>query len=82
MRSDPAIWGLLGIVLGVDMIVLFLATAIGISGLVLLTGGLASVVLGPLWWVSVARLLWAPGTAGVTPRPAASTPPVGDGTHG
>ena len=50
--------GLLGMVLGVDMVVLFLATAAGIGPLVLLTGGLASIVLGPIWWVSVARRLW------------------------
>ena len=42
------------------MVVLFLATAVGIGPLVLLAGGLASVVLGPIWWVSVGRLLWAP----------------------
>ena len=51
--------GTLGIVLGADMVVLFLATAVGVGPLVLVTGGLASVVLGPIWWVWVARLLWA-----------------------
>lgn len=30
-----------------------------------LTGGLASVILGPIWWVSVARLLWLPAMAQV-----------------
>jgi hypothetical protein len=44
--------------LGIDMVVLLLATATGVGPLVLLTGGLASVILGPLWWVSVGRLLW------------------------
>ncbi len=58
LRPDKARLGLLGIVLGVDMVVLFVATAVGIGGLVLVTGGLASVVLGPIWWVSLARLLW------------------------
>jgi hypothetical protein len=63
-RAQPRL-GQLGIVLGVDMAVLFLATAIGVGPLVLLTGGLASVILGPIWWVGVARLLWAePQTAG------------------
>jgi hypothetical protein len=56
--------GLLGVVLGIDMVVLFLATAAGVRPLVLLTGGLASVVLGPMWWVSVARRLWGPPTGG------------------
>lgn len=62
--------GLLGIVLGLDMVVLFVATAVGIGPLVLLTGGLASVVLGPLWWVSIARVLRSadpPGSGGIAP---------------
>jgi hypothetical protein len=57
-RLQPRL-GLLGVVLGVDMVLLFLATALGVSALVLVTGGLASVVLGPAWWVSAGRLLWA-----------------------
>lgn len=66
VRSDDRRLGLLGVVLGCDMVVLFLATAVGVGALVLLTGGLASVVLGPIWWVAVARLLWrgGPQTAG------------------
>jgi len=55
--------GLLGVVLGLDMVVLFLATATGMGQLILLTGGLASVVLGPIWWISVARLLSRPMSA-------------------
>lgn len=66
VRRDHQRLGLLGVVLGCDMVALFLATAVGIGPLVLVTGGLASVILGPLWWVSVARLLWrgAPQAAG------------------
>jgi hypothetical protein len=60
IRPDRARLGTLGVVLGIDMVVLFLATAIGIGPLILLTGGLASVVLGPIWWVALARELWAP----------------------
>lgn len=58
IRRDRPRLGTLGIVLGADMALLFVATAIGVSALVLLTGGLASVILGPIWWISVARLLW------------------------
>jgi hypothetical protein len=58
IRGREPRFGLLGVVLGVDMVVLFLATAAGAGPLVLLTGGLASVVLGPMWWVSVARRMW------------------------
>lgn len=50
--------GLLGVVLGIDMVVLFIANAVGINALVLLTGGLASVVLGPVWWFGIASVLW------------------------
>jgi len=50
--------GVLGIVLGADMILLFVATSVGINALVLLTGGLASVILGPAWWFGIAHILW------------------------
>ncbi len=66
IRPERRRLGQLGVALGIDMVVLFVATAVGIGPLVLLTGGLASVVLGPIWWISVARLLWAP--AGVPAR--------------
>lgn len=52
--------GLLGIVLGIDMAVLFVATALGVGPLILITGGLASVILGPLWWIAIAWFLHAP----------------------
>jgi len=71
VRGDRPRLGLLGIVLGIDMVLLFVATAAGIGPLVLLTGGLASVVLGPIWWISVARLLW-PGGAASRDQPAAA----------
>lgn len=50
--------GLLGIVLGADLIVLFLATAAGVHALVLAAGGAASLILVPAWWTGMARLLW------------------------
>src|SRR5207253_671042 len=50
--------GTLGVVLGLDMVALFVANSIGAQPLVLVTGGLASVILGPIWWVGVGGLLW------------------------
>jgi hypothetical protein len=48
---------ILGIVGGVDLIVLFFATVAGSTTLILLTGGLASVVLGPAFWIWSGRIL-------------------------
>jgi hypothetical protein len=42
-----------------DMVALFVASAAGVNAVVLVTGGLASVVLGPAWWLGVARLVTA-----------------------
>ena len=47
----------LAVVAGVDLVVLFIATVIGSTPLILLTGGLASVVLGPIFWSMTGRLL-------------------------
>ena len=52
--------GTLGIVLGVDMVALLVANSLGSTPAVLVTGGLASVILGPIWWISVGRLLLKP----------------------
>jgi hypothetical protein len=59
LRGASRRLGLLGAVLGGDLVVLFAATAIGVGPLVLLAGGLASVVLGPAFWLGAARLLAA-----------------------
>ena len=56
-RSAPRL-ARLGLVLGADMVALFVATAAGVNAAVLVTGGLASVVLGPAWWLGAARMLW------------------------
>ena len=49
----------LAIVAGVDLVLLFIATVIGNTPLILVTGGLASVVLGPVFWAMTGRLLTA-----------------------
>jgi hypothetical protein len=66
--------GGLGVLLGADMIVLFLATAAGVNAAVLITGGMASVLLGPLWWLGIASLLWRPDR--VSPARTATTAPI------
>lgn len=74
LRATRPRLGLLGVVLGIDLLALFVATAVGIQPLVLVTGGLAAVVLGPIWWGGIARLLWRSGATtmiGEVRRPAA-----------
>ena len=46
---------------GIDLILLFAATALGSTPLILVTGGLASVVFGPIFWAMTGRLLTAQG---------------------
>ena len=43
--------------LGVDLVLLFVSSALTATVPILITGGLASVILGPAWWLSVVRLL-------------------------
>jgi vacuolar-type H+-ATPase subunit I/STV1 len=54
----PVYWQL-AIVGGIDLIVLFVATVLGSTPLILVTGGLASVLLGPAFWLMTGRLLTA-----------------------
>jgi hypothetical protein len=72
LRSTNPRLGVVGLVLGGDMVILFVANAVGIPVLVLLTGGLASVILGPIWWFGIARLLLA-DTSMPTSMPASIT---------
>jgi hypothetical protein len=58
LRDRNRILGVLGMVLGVDMVLLFAASAFASTVPILVTGGLASVVLGPAWWVGVGVDLW------------------------
>jgi hypothetical protein len=64
VRERNRFVAVLGQILGVDMVLLFLASAFTSTIAILITGGLASVVLGPLWWVSVGLWLYrgAPAT--------------------
>jgi hypothetical protein len=43
--------GALGIVAGTDLVLLYLATLVGSETFILVFGGLASVVLGPIFWL-------------------------------
>jgi hypothetical protein len=56
----PRMLGTIALVNGIDLLVLFIATATGMGTLVLATGGLASVVLGPLLWGAIGRALGEP----------------------
>lgn len=53
--SFPRTLGTVALVNGVILILLFVATATGAGTLVLLTSGLASVILGPLQWAWLGR---------------------------
>jgi hypothetical protein len=57
LRDRNRILGVLGLVLGVDMVLLFASSAFAGTVPIFITGGLASVVLGPAWWVGVAVYL-------------------------
>jgi hypothetical protein len=57
LRPRSRFVALLGQVLGVDMVLLFVASATVSTVPTLITGGLAAVVLGLVWWASVALLL-------------------------
>lgn len=45
------------IVAGIDLLALFAATVIGADTAILLTGGLASVILGPAFWIGLGMFL-------------------------
>jgi len=52
----PVYWQL-AVAAGIDLILLFIATVTGSTALILVTGGLASVILGPAFWAMTGRLL-------------------------
>ena len=61
LRGDalPRWLGYLAIVNAVLLVVLFFATAANIQALILLSGGLTSVIVGPIWWIGIGLQLRA-----------------------
>lgn len=53
----PRRLGIIALLNGAALLVLFFATALGSGTLVLISGGLASVVLGPLQWFGIGRAM-------------------------
>ena len=53
----PRNLGWLAIVCGIDLIVLYVATIAAVEGLILVSGGLASVILVPAFWIWTGRIL-------------------------
>jgi len=47
----PRNLAVLGVVNGCLLIILYLATISGVQTLILISGGLTSVILGPIWWI-------------------------------
>lgn len=64
----PRNLGYLGILNGVLLVVLFFATVVGSQTLILLSGGLTSVIVGPIWWIWVGRTLSVSGSSVVSER--------------
>lgn len=74
-QSLPRWLGYVSLIAGVDMLALFLADIAGAGTLVLLTGGLASLILGPAMWAGFGRALLrdtgaAPSVPAMTTRGA------------
>lgn len=59
--SLPPNLGYLGIANAVLLVVLFAATALAFQPLILLSGGLTSVIAGPIWWIWLGRRLMRAG---------------------
>lgn len=77
LRPQSRVLGILGMVLGVDMVLLFGSSAFALGVPILVTGGLASVVLGPAWWFGVAARLAGDAVPSWVGRRAASLAPGG-----
>jgi hypothetical protein len=57
MRDRHRRIGLIGVLYGADLVALFFASALSVNAAVLVTGGLASLLLGPAWWLMTASIL-------------------------
>lgn len=68
----PRNLGYLAIANALLLITLFFATAIDAQTLILLTGGLTSVILGPIWWIWLGRELRRDITPAGMPVPTAA----------
>lgn len=66
--------GVLALVNAVLLITLFIANVSGIQPLVLLSGGLTSVIVGPIWWIMLGRRLLKAPTESVIATPVPSAP--------
>jgi hypothetical protein len=55
--SLPRTLGTLGMVNAVVLVILYLATVFQVQTLILVSGGLTSVILGPIWWIWLGRRL-------------------------
>jgi len=73
LRPGSPRLAILGQVLGVDMVLLFLASAFTLAVPTLVTGALAAVLLGPAWWFWLSvRVARAAPVALSAPAPAAT----------
>lgn len=68
----PRKLGYLAIGNAILLIALFFATAVGAQTLILLTGGLTSVIVGPIWWLWLGRELRREITPAGMPVPSAA----------
>lgn len=67
----PRNLGYVGLFNGILLIVLFFATVFSSQTLILISGGLTSVIVGPIWWIWLGRALMRARPAMVA-RPAAA----------
>ncbi len=68
----PRALGYLAVVNAVLLIVLFFASAAGAQTLILISGGLTSVIVGPVWWVWLGRALQRESTPTAMAMPVAA----------